>query len=357
MARKKRQNPEAVLGKSRTVVSVTPETAKLGFQTAAYVRLSVEERGTVDGSSLKNQENLLLSFIKEQKELNLYKIYVDNGYSGTVFERPAFDEMMLDLKEGRIQCIVVKDLSRLGRNYLETGKYLEQIFPFFKVRFISVTDGYDSFSSAFTEEAWMIPLKNIMNESYAKDISIKVSSSLETKKKQGAFIGKYPPYGYRKDPGQRHRLIPDQETSSIVRRIYQMYLEGLALGRIAKILNEEQIPCPTRWLLEQGISQENRFAASIWDRTGIRRILKNPVYLGRIVYGKEQTSFAKGIRRQIIPEKDWKIVENTHEPIVTESLFYRVQDRLNQKQGKEDAEYERSIKRCGALYADVERGR
>lgn len=330
MARKKRLNTAAVLGVECAAISGIADDSGSSFSTAAYVRLSMEDSGKIDGYSLQNQEDLLLSFINDHKELNLYKMYVDNGFSGTKFQRPAFEEMMQDMKDGRINCIVVKDLSRLGRNYLEAGNYLEQIFPFFKIRFISITDGYDSISPDFTDEALMIPLKNIINEGYAKDISLKVSSSIATRKKQGKFMGKYPPYGYLKDPKDKNHLIVDMETSLIVQRIFQMRSEGTSLGAIAKILNAEQIPCPTRYLLEKGISKESRFAESFWDRNIVRRILKNRVYLGMIVYGKEQTSFAKGIKRHTIPEKDWQVVQGTHEAIIGEELFYRVQDMLAQ---------------------------
>lgn len=330
MARKKRLNTAAVLGAECASVSGIPEDSGSGFCTAAYVRLSVEDSGKIDGYSLQNQEDLLLSFINEHKDLHLYKMYVDNGFTGTKFERPAFEEMMEDMKQGRINCIVVKDLSRLGRNYLEAGNYLEQIFPFFKIRFISITDGYDSFSPDFTDEALMIPLKNIINEGYAKDISLKVSSSIATRKKQGKFMGKYPPYGYLKDPADKNHLIVDPETSPVVQRIFQLRSEGTALGAIAKILNGEQISSPTRYLLEKGISKESRFAESFWDRNIVRRILKNRIYLGMIVYGKEETSFAKGIKRHTIPETDWQVAQGSHEPIIEEELFYSVQELLEQ---------------------------
>lgn len=330
MARKKRLNTAAVLGTECASVSGIPEDSDSGFRTAAYVRLSVEDSGKTDGYSLQNQQDLLLSFINDHKDLHLYKMYVDNGFTGTKFERPAFEEMMKDMKQGRINCIVVKDLSRLGRNYLEAGNYLEQIFPFFKIRFISITDGYDSFSPNFTDEALMIPLKNIINEGYAKDISLKVSSSIATRKKQGKFMGKYPPYGYLKDPADKNHLIVDPETCLVVQRIFRLRSEGTALGAIAKILNGEQISSPTRYLLEKGISKESRFAEFFGERNMIRRILKNRVYLGMIVYGKEETSFAKGIKRHTIPEKDWQVAQGSHEPIIEEELFYSVQELLAQ---------------------------
>lgn len=329
MARRKRLNTAAVLGNEDTDRSAALKYSKEGGLAAAYVRLSVEDNGKLGGYSLQNQKELLRSFFDAHKELHLYKMYVDNGFTGTQFERPAFAEMMRDVKAGRISCIVVKDLSRLGRNYLETGNYLEQIFPFFQVRFISITDGYDSASPDAAAEALLLPLKNLINEGYAKDISRKVSSSIATRKKQGKFMGKYPPYGYLKDPQDKNHLIADIQTKPTVRRIFQMYAAGSALGAIARRLNAEQIPCPTRYLLEKGISGESRFASSLWDKNTVRRILQNRVYLGMLVYGKEETSFARGIKRHKIPEQDWQIVAGTHEPLIEEALFFKVREMLD----------------------------
>lgn len=329
MARKKRLNTAAVLNTECVIAQEKIAEVSNSYQTAAYVRLSMEDSGKIDGFSLQNQKDLLLSFINEHADLHLYKMYVDNGYTGTQFERPAFDEMMQDMKAGRINCIVVKDLSRLGRNYLEAGNYLEQIFPFFKVRFISITDGYDSIFPDFTDEALIIPLKNIINEGYAKDISMKVSSAIATRKRQGKFMGKYPPYGYLKNPENKNQLMIDPDTYKNVQRIFMLRSQGMSLGAIAKMLNEEKLSCPTRYLLEKGISKEKRYAESYWDRNSVRRLLRNKVYLGMIVFGKEESSFAKGIKRHSIPEEEWQVVEGTHEPIITEELFEVVQNILD----------------------------
>lgn len=329
MARKKRLNTAAVLNTECVIAQEKVAEVSNTYQTAAYVRLSMEDSGKIDGFSLQNQKDLILSFINEYADLQLYKMYVDNGYTGTQFERPAFDEMMQDMKAGRINCIVVKDLSRLGRNYLEAGNYLEQIFPFFKVRFISITDGYDSISPDFTDEALIIPLKNIINEGYAKDISMKVSSAIATRKRQGKFMGKYPPYGYLKNPENKNQLMIDPATYKNVQRIFMLRSQGMSLGAIAKMLNEEKLSCPTRYLLEKGISKEKCYAESYWDRNSVRRLLRNKVYLGMIVFGKEESSFAKGIKRHAIPEEEWQIVEGTHEPIITEELFEVVQNILD----------------------------
>ena len=326
MARKKRLDVNAVLEQECAGFGLQEEQSI--YHTAGYIRLSVEDSGKTDGYSLENQEKLVKDFIAEQQDMRLYRLYIDNGATGTVFERPAFDEMMQDMKDGKINCIVVKDLSRLGRNYLEAGNYLEQIFPFFRVRFISITDGYDSNSPDVTDESLIIPLKNIINEGYAKDISQKITTSFEARKKQGQFMGKYPVYGYLKDPENKNHLIVNPETCGIVKRIFQMRDSGMALGAIASQLNEEGIPSPARYLWLKGLSKEERHKDSYWDRTNVKRLLTNKMYLGMLVYGKERTSFAKGIKRQRVPESEWKYVPNAHEAIIDQELFDSVQRKL-----------------------------
>lgn len=326
MARKKRLDVNEVLDRERAGCGLQEEQNI--YQTAGYIRLSIEDSGKTDGYSLENQEKLVRDYIADQQDMRLYRLYIDNGATGTVFERPAFDEMMQDMKDGKINCIVVKDLSRLGRNYLEAGNYLEQIFPFFRVRFISITDGYDSNSPDVTDESLIIPLKNIINEGYAKDISLKITTSFESRKKQGQFMGRYPVYGYLKDPANKNHLIINPETCGIVRRIFQMRDSGMALGAIASQLNEEGIPSPARYLWIKGLSKEKRHQDSYWDRINVKRLLTNKMYLGMLVYGKERSSFAKGIKRQRVPESEWKYVPNAHEAIIDQELFDSVQKKL-----------------------------
>lgn len=326
MARKKRLDVDEVLDRERAGYGLQEEQNI--YQTAGYIRLSIEDSGKTNGYSLENQEKLVRDYIADRQDLRLYRLYIDNGATGTVFERPAFDEMMQDMKDGKINCIVVKDLSRLGRNYLEAGNYLEQIFPFFRVRFISITDGYDSNSPDVTDESLIIPLKNIINEGYAKDISLKITTSFESRKKQGQFMGRYPVYGYLKDPANKNHLIINPETCGIVRRIFQMRDSGMALGAIASQLNEEGIPSPARYLWIKGLSKEERHQDSYWDRINVKRLLTNKMYLGILVYGKERSSFAKGIKRQRVPESEWKYVPNAHEAIIDQELFDSVQKKL-----------------------------
>ena len=326
MARKKRLDVNEVLDRERAGCGLQEEQNI--YQTAGYIRLSIEDSGKTDGYSLENQEKLVRDYIADQQDMRLYRLYIDNGATGTVFQRPAFDEMMQDMKDGKINCIVVKDLSRLGRNYLEAGNYLEQIFPFFRVRFISITDGYDSNSPDVTDESLIIPLKNIINEGYAKDISLKITTSFESRKKQGQFMGRYPVYGYLKDPANKNHLIINPETCGIVRRIFYFLDSGMALGAIASQLNAEGIPSPARYLWIKGLSKEERHQDSYWDRINVKRLLTNKMYLGILVYGKERSSFAKGIKRQRVPESEWKYVPNAHEAIIDQELFDSVQKKL-----------------------------
>lgn len=326
MARKKRLDVNEVLDWERAGCGLQEEQNI--YQTAGYIRLSIEDSGKTDGYSLENQEKLVRDYIADQQDMRLYRLYIDNGATGTVFERPAFDEMMQDMKDGKINCIVVKDLSRLGRNYLEAGNYLEQIFPFFRMRFISITDGYDSNSPDVTNESLIIPLKNIINEGYAKDISLKITTSFESRKKQGQFMGRYPVYGYLKDPQNKNHLIVNPETCGIVKRIFQMRDSGMALGAIARQLNEEGIPSPAHYLWIKGLSKEERHQDSYWDNINVKRLLTNKMYLGMLVYGKERSSFAKGIKRQRVPESEWKYVPNAHEAIIDQELFDSVQKKL-----------------------------
>lgn len=323
MARKKRLDTGMVLNtNSSSILSgIGGEIQKI--PTAAYVRLSSDDADT--SGSLINQQNLLIQHIQNDKELELYKIYADNGFTGTDFNRPAFMRMMHDMKKGLVKCIIVKDLSRLGRNYLETGKYLEKILPLYNVRFISVGDGYDSFSVSGSCESLIIPLKNIIHEGYAKDISVKVSTAIDVCKKQGKFMGKHPPYGYIRDPNDKYKLIIDKEAAEVVLKIFRMRLGGMSFSDIAKFLNSEGILSPACYFYSKGVSNELKYKNSSWNTNNVRRLTENYIYTGDLVYGKVKSSLQLGIKRKSIPRDKWKKVENTHEAIIDKFLFDAVQ--------------------------------
>ena len=323
MARTSRKNLSNAnaQGNGSTAVMIQPERV---FHAAAYVRLSVEDnRYSKECESIEMQQYMVEKFIAEQPDMILYKAYVDNGETGTNFERPGFEEMMDDVRGRAVDCIVVKDLSRFGRNYVETGYYLEKIFPYLDVRFIALNDGYDTLKGDGNE--LVLSLKNLINDFYAKDISRKIKSSLETKQKNGEFIGARSPYGYRKSPEDRHKLIPDPEVVPIVREIFERRLNGEGYTFIARTLNERGVPNPALWHYRNGYGKkEPEGHGRLWNDFTVRRITKDPVYLGHLVQKKWETSINRGTAAVRLPEEEQVVVKNTHEPIITQEIFDKV---------------------------------
>ena len=314
-------------------VDVLPKAAALRiFRTALYVRLSImDTRDRKDSESLQTQIDYLCGYIAKHPDLELYDCYRDNGETGTNFERPGFQRMMEDVKAGRVDCIIVKDLSRFGRDFLETGNFLEKVLPFMGVRFISVNDNYDSIR-ADSGEAMTIALKNLMNDIYAKDISQKVYSALDTKKRSGEFIGNFAVYGYVKSPEDRHKLVVEPEAAEVVKRIFRMKKDGMSNAAIARTLTAEQIPNPNYHRYLQGVVFTKRFSEnSPWQTQTVKHILENPVYLGHMVQGKKITKLHAGQKQKIMPPSEWIIVPNTHEAIIEQELFDAVQAILKVK--------------------------
>ena len=212
------------------------------IRAAAYLRLSIEDGDKAESNSIGNQRELIRDFAAERPGLHLVEEYADDGYTGTNFERPGFKRMMEDIKSGKINCIIVKDLSRLGRNYIEMGKYLEQIFPMMGIRFIAINDNYDNANTESSDsDSIVVPFKNLLNDSYCRDISIKVRSQLDMKRRKGEFIGGYAIYGYCKDKRNKNRLVVDEYAADIVRSIYRRKLEGMSAQAISEQLNSENI--------------------------------------------------------------------------------------------------------------------
>ena len=314
-------------------VDELPKAAALRiFRTALYVRLSImDTRDRKDSESLQTQIDYLCGYIAKHPDLELYDCYRDNGETGTNFERPGFQRMMEDVKAGRVDCIIVKDLSRFGRDFLETGNFLEKVLPFMGVRFISVNDNYDSIR-ADSGEAMTIALKNLMNDIYAKDISQKVYSALDTKKRSGEFIGNFAVYGYVKSPEDRHKLVVEPEAAEVVKRIFRMKKDGMSNAAIARTLTAEQIPNPNYHRYLQGVVFTKRFSEnSPWQTQTVKHILENPVYLGHMVQGKKITKLHAGQKQKIMPPSEWIIVPNTHEAIIEQELFDAVQAILKAK--------------------------
>lgn len=321
--------------KSRKPVGSTPATEQKtpGFLTAIYVRLSIEDNG-IGSESIENQISIIRQHIIKQPDLQVVEQFVDNGQTGTNFHRPGFAAMMDGVRTGKINCIVVKDLSRFGRNYLETGDYLEKIFPCLGIRFISVTDHFDSLHTG-ENDTLLVPLKSILHDTYAKDISKKVSTAIDVKKKSGKYMGKTPPYGYIIDPKDRYKLIVHPKRAETVRQIFQWRLEGMGLVTIARRLNDLGIPTQLQIRFEEGHADGKPNA--LWRASVVTDILKNPCYLGGIVERKGSNALYKGRNHRTIPISEWKLIENMHEPIIDNKTFYHVQKFIEisrQKKGQ-----------------------
>ena len=222
------------------------------YNACIYARLSRDDGDKLESDSIINQKALIRDFISKHPEIHVVSEKTDDGYSGVNFDRPAFQEMMEDIRSGKINCVVVKDLSRFGRNYIEAGNYIERVFPFMGVRFIAINDSYDSLDRN-QSDSLIIPFKNLINDAYCKDISVKIRSQLEIKRKKGQFIGAFAVYGYLKDPEDHNKLIPDTYASEVVRAIYKWKLEGMSQGRIAEKLNLQGVLCPMEYKMSMGI--------------------------------------------------------------------------------------------------------
>lgn len=312
--------------KCRVIQPADPVDGVQVYATGLYGRLSVLDNGKLDGDSMENQISLMEEYVSQRPYLQYVKLYLDNGYTGTSFARPAWDELIRDVTLGKINCIVVKDLSRLGRNYIEAGEFLEKECPRLGIRFISINDGYDSVSLNSTDEL-TAALKNVINDYYAKDISRKACSALAVKRRNGEYVGSYAPYGYQKDPTNKNHLLVDPAAASVVRQIYEWRAEGAGYGTITRRLNEQDVPCPGRYRYEQGIITNNNKKGSqlLWNRHVLSDILKDPVYIGHLVQGKIRSGLYRGVLVHAVPEEEWEITYHTHEAILPDDLFQAVQ--------------------------------
>lgn len=303
------------------------EEAPRQYNTGAYARLSVlETRDKKDSEALQNQKALLRNYIAEHPELRLVREYEDNGETGTNFDRQGFQLLIEDVRRGLIDCIVVKDLSRFGRDHVEVEHYLQHIFPHLGVRFVAISDGYDS-ADASTFDRLAVALKNIVNNIYSKDISLKSGSVLREKQIRGEFIGAYASYGYIKDPRDRHRIIPDPETAQVVREIYRRKLEGQGDTAITRWLNASGILSPSSYRYQKGIIRDERYAQpKPWLVQTVKTILRSEVYLGHMVQGRRICEFYANRPNRMLPQNEWTVVKNTHEPLISQEDFDRVQE-------------------------------
>lgn len=301
-----------------------------GVYTAdTYFRLSREDGDKAESDSIVNQRALVREFLKTHPEIQIYQERVDDGFSGVSFERPAFKEMLEDIKSGKVNCVVVKDLSRFGRDYIEAGRYIEKVFPYLGVRFIAINDNIDTASGLSSAEEVLIPFKNLINDAYCRDISVKIRSHLDIKRKNGQYIGSFAPYGYRKSPDDKNKLIVDEKAASVVRQIFKWKIGGMSGERIAEKLNGLGIPTPMEYKHKNGENFQcgfRRKADPKWQANGVNYILRNEVYTGVLLQGKTSSPSYKVRKRTKKDEKDWIRCEDSHEAIVSKEDFLAVRE-------------------------------
>ncbi len=294
---------------------------------AAYERLSREDGDRAESDSILSQQRVIEDYCDAHAELYIAGHYADDGFTGTNFDRPAFDRMLADLRAGKVRCVIVKDLSRFGRDYIDMGYYLERVFPALGVRFIAVNDAVDSANGPYD---MLLPLKNVFNAQYAKDISCKVRSAFAVKQKRGEFVGAFAPYGYRKDPERRGHLLVDPVAAAVVRRIFSLSAQGVGQVRVAQLLNDEGIPCPSEYkrLLGEKYRNANRLGTTCyWTYSTIHKLVRSETYLGSMVQHRSVRP-AMHARARSAGQSEWIVVENTHEPIVSRELWDAVQAQL-----------------------------
>lgn len=307
------------------------------WKAGLYLRLSREDDVVKNESdSISSQRALLNKFIAQNPDIQIDDFYVDDGYSGTNFDRPDFQRMLAKIKTGDIDCVIVKDLSRFGRNTIESSNYIEVIFPILKVRFISLLDNVDTFLDPNSANGLLVPFKNIMNDEYVRDLSIKIKTAQKSYMRQGLFIGAFACYGYEKSKEDRHKLVVDAEASQVVKTIYKMFLNGSSLCAIAKYLNNKKILTPFEYKKLKGFNYKNPKQSKyhIWAASTVKRILSNQMYVGDMVQGTRTTISYRNHKIIKKSNEEWCIVPNTHEAIISREDFNKVQSILENNKTK-----------------------
>jgi DNA invertase Pin-like site-specific DNA recombinase len=274
----------------------------------------------------------MVSEFAKRHGIRLVEEYADDGYTGTNFNRPAFGRLMEDAQAGKVNCVIVKDLSRLGRNYIEMGRFISSVFPSLGIRLIAMNDAFDSFDESNSSNQIVVPFKNLINDAYCRDMSLKIRSQLDLKRRKGKFIGSFATYGYAKDENDRNRLVPDEEAAKVVEMIFNMKMDGYGTKHVIDRLNEMHVPTPLQYKRMRGQNYNSGFRGTLepkWTATTVNRILRNEIYAGVMIQGKRRKINYK-IKKVIdVNERDWVRVENTHEPIVPRETFLAVQRLLN----------------------------
>lgn len=336
--------------------SEQPPVFKIQWRAALYIRLSKEDGDKGESNSVISQREILKEYLKLHPDIELYDIYVDDGWTGTNFDRPDFTRMMEDIYSGNVNCVIVKDLSRFGRNYTDSGNYLDNVFVRLRVRFIALNNGVDTASNNMNAATQCISVgvTNVINESVAATTSVNVRGTLNVNRAQGKFIGSFPTYGYLKDPNDHHKLIVDEDAAPVVRSIFERFIAGKSIIGIAKELNEEGIPNPSMHKRLKGFNYKHPAGKSndgLWPDSSVRRILQNEMYIGNMVQGKNTTISYKIKQCRPIPKEDWIIVENTHEAIVSREVFEKAQSLFNKSirvaPQKKDVDLFSGFVKCG----------
>lgn len=308
----------------------------MDYHVALYIRLSKEDESEGPSESVTNQKSLLNEFV-QQHRLSVYDTYIDDGWSGTSFNRPAFQRMIGDIETKKVNMVITKDLSRLGRDYIMTGHYMERYFPEKRVRYISLLDGIDTGIESTAND--ITPFRAIMNDMYAKDISKKIKSVKHDKQQKGQFIGGKPVYGYKMHPTEKNKIVIDEAVAPIVRRIFAMALTGMSCRRIAMVLNEEGIPTPATYCGWQ--RRQKGPYSGLWSSERISDMLKNETYIGNMVQGKSVKISYKSQKCIKQEQSKWIVVENTHEPLVDKETFHKVRQLLNSRKYTRSRKYPR----------------
>ncbi|MCD7782946.1 MAG: recombinase family protein [Firmicutes bacterium] len=324
------------------------------YRTAVYLRLSKDDGDKQESDSIVNQRRLIEDFVSGKSEFCVVEEYVDDGWSGSNFDRPAFRQMYDDIECGAVNCVIVKDLSRFGRNYIEVGRYLERIFPLMGVRMIAVNDCYDSLCRRSESDALILPMKNLINDIYCRDISVKIKTQLEAKRRRGECVANFTPYGYCRDKRDRGRLVPDETTAPHVRQIFLWKLEGYSYKSIADKLNSQGVLSPYEQRTSNGEKISGYFKRgdkAMWSKGIVYRILHNECYIGTLVQGKWKKLDYRSRENVYLPPDEWTRTEGTHEAIVDAEVFFTVRELMKRDtrlaEGRERAELFSGFLFCG----------
>lgn len=311
----------------------------MDYHVALYIRLSKEDENEGPSQSVTNQKSLLEEFV-QQHRLSVYDTYVDDGWSGTNFDRPDFQRMIGDIEAKKVNMVITKDLSRLGRDYIMTGHYMERYFPEKRVRYISLLDGIDTGVESTAND--ITPFRAIMNDMYAKDISKKIKSVKRDKQRKGQFIGGKPTYGYKMHPTEKNKIVIDEEVAPIVRRIFAMALDGMSCRKIAATLNEEGVPTPATYA---GLPVPNPGPyTGLWSSERISDMLQNETYIGNMVQGRSVKISYKSKKCLKQDRQDWVVVEGTHEPLIDTETFRKVRMLVNSRKHTRSRTYDFLLK-------------